>query len=57
MCLASLHKVPKCKICVVLTSDQWKNQIEALDFDLRAILSERSPILTLRFSLKIKYFA
>ena len=31
--------------------------LKALDFDLRAILSERSPILTLRFSLKIKYFA
>ena len=31
--------------------------LKALDFDIRAILSERSPILTLRFSLKIKYFA
>ena len=27
---------------------------EALDFDLRAIFSFRSPFLTLRFSLKIK---
>ena len=28
----------------------------ALDFDIWGILSERSPVLTLRFSLKIKYF-
>ena len=31
----------------------WKN---ALDFDLRVILSFRSPFSTLRFSLKIKSF-
>ena len=33
-----------------------RRNLEALDFDLRVILSFRSPFLTLRFSLNIKSF-
>ena len=39
----------------MVPSNKFANQ--ALDFDLRGILSCRSPVLTLRFSLKIKSFA
>ena len=40
-----------CKVNILIIWNMY-----ALDFDLQAILSERSPFLTLQISLKIKYF-
>ena len=60
---ASLHATPSCQSSAVLREDGMYLKciltdlhILALDFDLQVILSERSPFLTLRSSLKIKSF-